>query len=596
MDIQEIDRYCDLFEQLLKEGAPLSVEQFLDERHLPADAELAAELKKVAQECRANTCGAAGPGESVASTDPQAVTEVYRNERSAAHRHAEIGRPRLAASPESGQLPERIGRYRIVALLGSGGQSIVYRAVHPELEQEVVIKVSRAGGRGFDGEALRSEGRLLASLDHPHVARVYDLDVTGGRPFLVMEFVRGRTLAQFARDEKPDPRTVATLLAKVARALTTAHRLGVAHLDIKPANLLIDDRGEPRIIDFGLARCRSIWTPDAAEADVISGTIPFMAPEQARGDTKQIGPRSDIFALGAVLYWLLTGRAPFEDQTAARALAKARRGDFDSEQLRAAAAPKRLKAACITALQAEPERRFRSAEELAIALEQIAAPRPSRAVLLAAASLLVCFVVIWIIGTGHENRSSARTDAAPAGIHEPRLEIEVWRNDVARALADAVPLVSGDDLRIVCDAPPGHQPLLYWLDTEGVLHELPLENETTGGDPRRRYWPAPGKSRVLEGPPGTEIVFMGTTSGTPPVIEELRKLVAEATSDNTLTTSGVIVFDSAATRSITDRRPGSAEIVREHETAIERIDRLRVALLTRFGAVAGVAFEHGSKP
>src|SRR5439155_1826266 len=144
--------------------------------------------------------------------------------------------------------PTAIGKYLVLGPLDRGGQAQVFRAIHPTLHKEVVIKLSRqiVGAGAADRDHLLAEGRLLAELDHSHLARVYDLDVYEDRAFLVMEYVRGRTLEQYARQEKPSPRQAVLLVARVARALAVAHRRGVTHRDVKPKNIVIDEGGEPR--------------------------------------------------------------------------------------------------------------------------------------------------------------------------------------------------------------------------------------------------------------------------------------------------------------------------------------------------------------
>jgi serine/threonine protein kinase len=195
----------------------------------------------------------------------------------------------------------------VIAPLDAGGQGLVYRGLHPTLGRDVVIKLSRAAGGPADRDRLQEEGRILADLEHPNLARVYDLDVHDGRAFLVMEYVRGPHLEQFARQRPPSPRQAAALVAPVAQALAAAHRRGVVHRDVKPKNILIDEAGRPRLIDFGLARLEDAWHQAPSEEGEVAGTLAYMPPEQAR-DAAEVGPRSDVFSLGGVLYFLLTGK------------------------------------------------------------------------------------------------------------------------------------------------------------------------------------------------------------------------------------------------------------------------------------------------
>src|SRR5262249_50915764 len=147
---------------------------------------------------------------------------------------------------------ESIGRYRIVGELDSGGQASVYRAVHPTLPRDLAIKIAHES-RPIDHNLMQGDAAILCELDHSNLVRVYDLDVHEGRPFVAMEFVRGRNLKQVAEQSHPSARQAAAWVAEIARALEYAHRRGVVHQDVKPQNILLDESGRPRLIDFGMA-------------------------------------------------------------------------------------------------------------------------------------------------------------------------------------------------------------------------------------------------------------------------------------------------------------------------------------------------------
>jgi serine/threonine protein kinase len=235
------------------------------------------------------------------------------------------------STPDEEPLPAAIGKYLVVGRFDDSGQAEVYRVVHPQFQQERVLKLAKAPV-GPDGRSeIVEEGKIMVELEHPHLIRVYDLDFLDDRPYLVMEYIRGRNLEQYAGEKPLSCRQAATMVAKVAGAAGFAHRRGIVHRDIKPRNILVDERGEPRLIDFGMARLRTVWSDDRKEPD--GGTFAFMAPEQARIDSpeerRKVGPRSDVFALGATLYFLLTGQAPFAGQSWREAWDRARRCDFD---------------------------------------------------------------------------------------------------------------------------------------------------------------------------------------------------------------------------------------------------------------------------
>src|SRR4029077_3480025 len=206
------------------------------------------------------------------------------------------------------------------------------------------------------------DGQRLAELEHPNIVRVHDLDFLEGRPYLVMEYIRGRTLAQYACEEPVAPRQAAALVAEIAGAVAFAHRRGIVHQDIKPANVLIDEAGRPRLIDFGLAWQYDAWSGSPTSSE--GGTFAYMAPEQARVDLERVRPLSDIFALGALLYFLLTGKGPFEAATPDESWDRARRYDLDRSALKPAGAPSGLERICLKALAAEPRSRYPSADAL----------------------------------------------------------------------------------------------------------------------------------------------------------------------------------------------------------------------------------------
>ena len=328
-----------------------------------------------------------------------------------------------SADGDRAPLPERIGKYQIVSSLGKGGQAEVYRAVHPTLAKELVIKIGRTAAAGSPDalDRLVAEGRVLAELEHPNLARVYDLDFDGDRPFLVMEYIRGCNLRQQARQGRLGSREAAALVAKVARALAVAHARGIVHQDIKPGNIILDEAGQPRVIDFGLARLRHAWADEPAEPGSISGTAQYMAPEQARGETDRVDPRSDIFAVGAVLYYLLVGEAPFGGSNAHESLDRACRCEFDASALSRAEVPRRLEKICLHAMQADPADRYAGAADLAADLERfVARPQRLKKALagLAGGLLLVLLAVgVWSVVGG--NRGLAPPQIPPTVTPRP---------------------------------------------------------------------------------------------------------------------------------------------------------------------------------
>jgi serine/threonine protein kinase len=307
--------------------------------------------------------------------------------------------------------PESIGRYRVVGELDSGGQAEVYRAVHPTLPRDLAIKIAHEPS-AIDRSLLRGDAEVLCELDHPNLVRVHDLDIHDGRPFVVMEFVRGRNLHQVAEQARPSPYQAAAWVAEIARALAYVHGRGVVHQDVKPKNIMLDESGRPRLIDFGMARWRHAWS--GRRAGPSGGTLAFMAPEQARGESKRVGEPSDLFGLGGVLYYLLTGKTPFGGGTRNEQWRRASQCDFDREALRAKGVPRRLERIVLKAMAAEPEDRYASAVDLADALDDFAR-RPRRLALEAAALLLAALAVVaWSLWLRPAWESNPKTTAGSA--------------------------------------------------------------------------------------------------------------------------------------------------------------------------------------
>jgi eukaryotic-like serine/threonine-protein kinase len=202
------------------------------------------------------------------------------------------------------------GRYEVIRPLGWGGMAEVYLATDRLLGRQVAVKVileRYAGDEQFTSR-FRREARAAASLNHPNVVAVHDVGTHDGNPFIVMEHVPGRTLAQLVHDGGPMPADRAAEIGEaVARALGAAHAAGIVHRDVKPGNVMVTADGRIKVLDFGIARALR-WTP-LTDTPAVQGTVEYMAPEYVRGEGADA--RSDLYSLGAVLYELLIGRPPF---------------------------------------------------------------------------------------------------------------------------------------------------------------------------------------------------------------------------------------------------------------------------------------------
>jgi serine/threonine-protein kinase len=256
--------------------------------------------------------------------------------------------------------------YEVEAVLGRGGMGIVYKARHLRLKRSVALKMLLAGPYAGRQELARfqSEAEAVAGLQHPNIVQVFDVGDHEGRPYFTMEFVEGGNLAQELQGTPQPARQAATLVAMLADAVQVAHQGGVVHRDLKPSNVLLTADGTPKITDFGLAR-RLESAPGLTTTGVIVGTPSYMAPEQAQGKTLSFGPAVDIYALGAILYELVTGRPPFRGVTAAETVLQVIHQEPVPPARLNAKVPRDLETICLKCLHKDPQRRYASAAALA---------------------------------------------------------------------------------------------------------------------------------------------------------------------------------------------------------------------------------------
>jgi serine/threonine-protein kinase len=270
--------------------------------------------------------------------------------------------------------------YEIEATLGQGGMGVVYKATQLNLNRSVALKMLLAGAHASPQDHMRfvREAEAVASLRHPHIVQIFDVDDVDGHPFYTMEFVEGGSLAKLLADGRPPIRDSAQLLATVAHAVEAAHQNGIIHRDLKPANILLTADGSPKISDFGLAR-RIDLDMQLTYTGIRLGTPSYMAPEQMTGKSSAADPAVDIFALGAILYEMLTGGPPFRGETLSETEQRLISQEATPPSRLNPKVPRDLETICLKCLEKDPRKRYVNAAELAADLERFLRHEPIHA-------------------------------------------------------------------------------------------------------------------------------------------------------------------------------------------------------------------------
>jgi tetratricopeptide (TPR) repeat protein/tRNA A-37 threonylcarbamoyl transferase component Bud32 len=296
--------------------------------------------------------------------------EVHELETLAAE-HAPAGGRAVPAGSRS------FGDYELLDIIAKGGMGVVYKARQKKLNRIVALKMILAGqfANERDVERFYGEAEAAANLRHPNIVAVHEVGEAEGQHFFSMDFVDGQSLSAMVRERPLSPQWAAQLVQKIAEAVEFAHGQGILHRDLKPSNVLLDKRGQPLITDFGLAK-RVGGHSHLTMTGTVVGTPSYMPPEQAAGKSEEVGPESDVYSTGALLYELLTGTPPFRAATPLETLQQVLHNEAPSPRLLNSSVPADLETICLKCLQKEPARRYQTSQQLADELGRYLAGEP----------------------------------------------------------------------------------------------------------------------------------------------------------------------------------------------------------------------------
>ncbi|BBM85543.1 serine/threonine protein kinase [Candidatus Uabimicrobium amorphum] len=263
---------------------------------------------------------------------------------------------------------QSFGRYRIEKEIGRGGMGRVYRAYDPQLDRVVALKTLLSQEQGNAVDRFLREAKTTAKLEHPNIIKVFDIGTESGMNFFAMEFINGVTLKK-AIQNKMSTRSLIELMIKICRAVDYAHQNGVVHRDIKSVNIMLDANNIPYVMDFGLAKVTQV-SKELSRSGTIVGTLEYMAPEQASGNTREVDAKSDIYSLGVVLYEICTGQTPFRGKSFANLIRQINEDEPRSVTEIKPRLSKHLDAICKKAMAKDKKRRYKSAQLLAQDLEK----------------------------------------------------------------------------------------------------------------------------------------------------------------------------------------------------------------------------------
>lgn len=280
---------------------------------------------------------------------------------------------------DAGDPPKRVGDYELICEIGRGGMGIVYEAHQPGLSRNVALKMLRRTGetQAEDLARLRNEAESIARLDHPAIVAVHDMGSSDGQFWFTMQLVGGKNLSHYASHFRDDPIAAVRIVQKIAEAVEHAHRRGILHRDLKPGNILLDEQGRPHVSDFGLAR-RVDYDSSLTQTGAILGTPSYLAPEQL-ADPRGVTTAADVYGLGAILYFLLTGRPPIVADSIFEAIDKIRNQSIAPPSRWNQLVTQDLDAVCGLCLEKHSDDRYPSADALVKDLHRLLEGKPVEA-------------------------------------------------------------------------------------------------------------------------------------------------------------------------------------------------------------------------
>lgn len=371
-EIHAVERLCDRFEDQLRAGAEIMMESYLADAPKNARSVLLRELLGLVLEYRpsqnlealCSDCRARLP--DMIEVFDRALADLASKRGIGGASNETTSNSTQPASPMSHPL----GRYQLVQLLGQGGMGTVYKAFDPRLNRFVAIKQPRLD-KPVSALALQRfyrEAKAAAGIHHPHICPIHDVSEQDGIPYVVMALIEGQSLSQMLQNESPfhDLDRALLVVQQLLDALQAVHAQGVIHRDIKPANIMVDESGRAVLMDFGLARFEDNAEHLTSDGAVI-GTPSYMAPEQAAGELHRLGPWSDLYSLGVVLFQMLTGRLPFPGSPLAVISRVLTASPPTPSSLRSELSPAQ-DSILLKALTREPGERYQSASDFKAAL------------------------------------------------------------------------------------------------------------------------------------------------------------------------------------------------------------------------------------